>query len=308
MLDLKQTLAPFAVVLCILCAMFVVFVIDPIHSIPQAQLTPLQLTIAIEKDSFNANEEIPITVKLENVSWSPLVVPQIDSASQQTYIHIEVVHESGTPIFFLDPFAEKPLARAGNTQVLPAGAELVFVEVLNSAGVGPLGYPNPGKPQLLSGDFNITATFVVNQTNLPLAGDAAVFRGTISSTDSAPPTMINIISKIRVAIDIKPGSFPNSVNPKSKDVIPVAILTTDTFDATTVDPLSVNFGPNGATEAHRKGHTEDADGDGDNDLVLHFSIQDTGIQCGDTSASLTGETFGGQAIEGSDSIRTVGCK
>jgi DNA-binding beta-propeller fold protein YncE len=113
---------------------------------------------------------------------------------------------------------------------------------------------------------------------------------------------------LEVAIDIKPGSDPNSINPKSKGNIPVAILTTGDFDATTVDPLSVEFGPDGATESHGRGHIEDVDGDGDGDLVLHFRTQDTGIQCGDTSASLTGETFGGQVIEGSDSINTVGCK
>jgi len=44
------------------------------------------------------------------------------------------------------------------------------------------------------------------------------------------------------------------------------------------------------------------------DLILHFNTQSTGIVCGNTSASLTGETLGGQMIEGTDSIRTVGCK
>jgi hypothetical protein len=44
------------------------------------------------------------------------------------------------------------------------------------------------------------------------------------------------LTSVAVPIDIKPGSFPNSINPQSKGVIPVAILTTDTFDATTVDP------------------------------------------------------------------------
>jgi hypothetical protein len=39
-----------------------------------------------------------------------------------------------------------------------------------------------------------------------------------------------------VSIDIKPGSAPNSINPRSRGVIPVAILTTDTFDALDIDP------------------------------------------------------------------------
>jgi hypothetical protein len=111
-----------------------------------------------------------------------------------------------------------------------------------------------------------------------------------------------------VQIDIKPGSSPNSINPKSNGVIPVAILTTDIFDATTVDPLSVRFGPEGAKEAHNKGHIEDVNHDGEPDLVLHFRTRDTGIKCGDTSASLTGETFDGNPIQGSDTLKTVGCK
>ena len=128
-----------------------------------------------------------------------------------------------------------------------------------------------------------------------------------SATDVRPDWQPLPSPPTSVTVDIKPGSFPNSVNPKSKGVIPVAILTTGTFDATTVDPLSVKFGPDGAVEAHGQGHLEDVDGDGDLDLVLHFKTQATGIQCGDTSASLTGKTFGGQDIIGSDSINTVGC-
>jgi sugar lactone lactonase YvrE len=112
---------------------------------------------------------------------------------------------------------------------------------------------------------------------------------------------------LRVAIDIKPGSDPNAVNPAARGLIPVAVLTTESFDALTVSPSSVQFGPNGASMVHRSGHLEDVDSDGDLDLVLHFRTQETGIQCGDTSASLTGETFDGQAIQGSDSLVTVGC-
>ena len=117
-----------------------------------------------------------------------------------------------------------------------------------------------------------------------------------------------VVCEIPVAIDIKPGSFPNSINPRSRGSIPVAILTTNTLDATTVDPTTVRFGRTGTEAAPVQFALEDVDGDGDTDMILHFNTQDTGIVCGDTSASLTGETFGGQAIQGTDSIKTVGCK
>jgi hypothetical protein len=111
---------------------------------------------------------------------------------------------------------------------------------------------------------------------------------------------------IEVVIDIKPGSDTNPINPRSKGKIPVAILTTRTFDATTVDPGTVRFGRTGTEAAPVQSALEDVDGD--LDMILHFNTQETGIQCRDTSASLTGKTFSGQAIQGSDSIVTVGCK
>ena len=111
-----------------------------------------------------------------------------------------------------------------------------------------------------------------------------------------------------VVLDIQPGNFPNSINPRSRGVIPAAIFTTATFDATTVDALSVEFGPGKAKEAHGRGHVEDANGDGKLDMVLHFNTQQTGVVCGQTSVGLTGKTTSGQDIEGSDSIQTAGCR
>jgi len=140
--------------------------------------------------------------------------------------------------------------------------------------------------------------------DIPSGGEEATF-GFVSIP--APVTIVQI--------DVKPGDTPNPVNLKSKGVIPVAILTTSIadgdsldFDALDVDPLTVTFGSGAAVEAHAYGHAEDVDGDADLDLVLHFRTQETGVVCGDTNVTLTGETFGGQVLEGTDSISVKGCK
>ena len=112
---------------------------------------------------------------------------------------------------------------------------------------------------------------------------------------------------VPILIDIKPATFANSINPKSRGKIPVAILTTSSFDATAVDPTTVLFGATGIEVAPVHSATEDVDGDGDLDMVLHFVTQDTGITCGSTSASLTGATLSGVRVKGFDYIETVGC-
>ena len=128
------------------------------------------------------------------------------------------------------------------------------------------------------------------------AGDHDVYLIYYSETE--PPNWVDI--------DIKPGSEPNSINPRSRGVIPVAILTTDAFDASTVDPSMVLFGATGSEAAPVQSALKDVDRDGDIDMILHFKTQETGIQYGDASASLTGETSGGQMIQGSNCIQTVG--
>ncbi len=141
----------------------------------------------------------------------------------------------------------------------------------------------------------------------PASNFTPLLQGPPPLFDPALGLRISGIPGPQVEIDIKPGSDPNAVNPAARGLIPVAVLTTDSFDALTVSVSTVQFGPNAASIAHRSGHLEDVDGDGDLDLVLHFPTQATGILCGDTEASLSGETFGGQAIQGSDSVLTVGC-
>ncbi len=113
-----------------------------------------------------------------------------------------------------------------------------------------------------------------------------------------------------VTIDVKPDSDPNSINPDAGGFLGVAILTTNIGDddaagfyALEVDPSTLTFGPAGAAIT-RAAKVKDVDRDGDDDLILHFKISETGIVCGDTEAMLTGETFSGVAIEGTDALIT----
>ena len=131
----------------------------------------------------------------------------------------------------------------------------------------------------------------------------------VTMTVSEPGDWIRVITLalIEVEIDVKPGSYPNSINPKAGGVIPVAILTTDTFDASTVDPQTVALEGVLAKEKGKSGKygsLEDVDGDGDLDLVVQ--IPNTIDWAEDaTEATLTGETLDGIPIEGIDSVRIV---
>lgn len=122
-----------------------------------------------------------------------------------------------------------------------------------------------------------------------------------------PGAIYKITEVILIVIDIKPGSDPNSINPSSQGVIPVAVLTTEEFDASTVDVQTVRFGPTGTEAAPVHSDLYDVDGDGDVDLILQFRTQDTGIACGDNQGLLTGATQLGDPILGSDPVRTVPC-
>ncbi len=114
---------------------------------------------------------------------------------------------------------------------------------------------------------------------------------------------------IQVNIDIKPGSSTNSINLGSRGVIPVAILSSACFDATTVDPGTVVLA--GARVAVRgkaeksMAHLEDVNGDGLLDLVVQILHEGLPEYSQEGIAVLTGETDSGLLIKGSDDIIIV---
>jgi len=108
---------------------------------------------------------------------------------------------------------------------------------------------------------------------------------------------------IEISIDIKPGSDPSCFNSDGKGSIPVAIFSTDEFDATQIDPATLDLdgqtvkmaGPN------LLANLEDVDENGLLDLVVHFN--DDGVYSqGTQTGTIGGALFDGTKILGTDEI------
>lgn len=126
-----------------------------------------------------------------------------------------------------------------------------------------------------------------------------VFKEIIVDGHLAEPPLADCFKK---PIDIKPCSDPNSINLKSKGVVPVAVLSTEDFDAGNVDPATVEFA--GASPV--RWTIEDVcPGDGYDDLLLHFKTQELNLDENSTEAILTGYDYNGEFIWGVDSVNIV---
>jgi hypothetical protein len=114
-----------------------------------------------------------------------------------------------------------------------------------------------------------------------------------------------------ITIDIKPGNGLNIINPKKQGVIRVAILSSKSFDASTVNPATAAFGPGGTGAL--KAALEDVDRDGLLDMVLFFDGRRAEIACTDSTATLTARTWkidtsDERDLVGTGSIGPVSCK
>jgi hypothetical protein len=174
-------------------------------------------------------------------------------------------------------------------------------------------------------DAGGTQTFVLDATSFvtDLVANGETFAGfnvreepanasnfTVMSLEliGAPVLSIRFSTEQILDIDIKPGSVPNSINPRAKGKVPVAILSSVTFDApSAVDAASLTFGRTGneTSLAFCIAGPEDVNGDGLLDMVCHFNTDATGFLPGDTEGVLKGETLSGLPIKGIDSVRII---
>jgi hypothetical protein len=172
-----------------------------------------------------------------------------------------------------------------------------FIEILD---------PQAGDYTIKVSGENSGATFLGYDRNADVSNKTFEINGQqqfLLDYSPEPGSYIEVTKEID--IDVKPGSNINPINLKSNGVIPVAILTTPNFDAAEVDLSSIKFGTGETRENHSEGHYEDVDYDGDEDLVLHFKAEETGLVIGDTYACLTGQTTDGTAIRGCDPVQIV---
>jgi nitrous oxidase accessory protein NosD len=114
---------------------------------------------------------------------------------------------------------------------------------------------------------------------------------------------------VAVEIDIKPGSDPNSINLSSAGVVPIAILSTATFDAATVDPDTVSLAGAKVRMVGKSNkylcHDDDVNQDGLIDLVCQVQTVQLLIEEGESTAVMEAKTYDGITLRGEDTIRIV---
>ncbi len=223
-----------------------------------------QATVTFPPNAVDGETDVAI-----DVFESPIDVdtPQGFQGIGTNFVNISLTPEPTYP--FPSPGVTLVLPLSG-PELLPVGfaIPLYYVEtvsgtlqpMLDTAGFPVIGYVDPGQ---------LTATF------------AGISHFTI---------VVGLVPDvISVSIDIHPSESNdvNAVNSSSKGKIPVAILSTESFLATTeIDQTTITFGKTGdeASLSKCNGNGEDVNSDGILDLVCHFSTRLTGFAAGDTAA------------------------
>lgn len=157
------------------------------------------------------------------------------------------------------------------------------------------------------GTQRVEALFLFLQ---PLWDGGAVFVDDASFELQTPTT---------VALDIKPQSCPNSVNPNARGSLPIAILGMEGFDVSQIDtssllldcavaPVATNLEDVGTPFSGFGCACSEEGPDGYADLTLKFNAQDVAAiltGAAEQELTLSGTLLDGTPIEGRDCVRIV---
>ena len=226
------------------------------------------------------------TVVAIDVFESPLDIPTPDGflGLGTNFVNID-----------LNPVPTIPFPSPGATLVLPLPVALPPGLVM------PLYFVDPAS-ESLQPMLDYLGTPVMGTVDV--GGQTATFLGI-----SHFSTVVGLVPEvIHVQIDVKPGTEENTINLRSNGVLPIAILSSASFDATTLDPATIDvegaqvrLRGNGVPMASRN----DLNGDGLLDLLVQVSTNTINLSEGQGVVTLTASTFSGTAISGQDSIRVV---
>jgi hypothetical protein len=111
-----------------------------------------------------------------------------------------------------------------------------------------------------------------------------------------------------VTIDIRPGQpAETAIIHRSRARIPVAILSSDNFDAMQVDTSSLTFGHSGDEQSLEKCHPQgvDVNRDGRRDMVCVFNVKAANFELNDMTGLLKGKTKADTRFQGEGLLKVV---
>lgn len=178
-----------------------------------------------------------------------------------------------------------PLVDAGASATVTSGETFNFSGTFTDAGVldAPWSWQiDWGNGQTTTGNTNTQSSPITASLTVCKAGSYAV---RFDVTDKDGGTNVDFLSltvpPFTAGLLILPGGEPNPVNLRRGGLLPIAILSTQDFAATDVDPSTIMVGDGAGTETpvaqHNSGayqfSIEDVNGDGLADLVPLFDVR-----------------------------------
>jgi hypothetical protein len=267
------------------------------------------LSAAVDEDASDSRglyffdpavlETLSLSVEGLTVSTNPLLLSGADVGN-------DIVTELSANSDELELFSPAPLFSAGWTSTFPVGVQL-------------------------SATFRDGSGAALDSDALPAEFDPAdwdeaevVLTAFQVSTPAGDFEEVRIIGRItlptvlEVVLDVHPGSKVNPVNIRSRGALPVGILSTESSDATLIDPSTLLLGDplllvDGVAGASPwKWKVQDLNRDGLPDLMLHFWTQDmvtSGVISPETEMlGVMGLTFDGGEAMGVDAIKLIAPK
>jgi hypothetical protein len=281
--------------------------------------------LVVQRGAKEPGTPVPVTATFHNTSGKDLLTIRPDCVN--TTFAVTHTTLDGT-VVLLDPIIrEKMYGIPDDVVTIPAGSTWsVTCDIAEQY-----------HPSILSGDVDPTkdktytveavySNFIVDRDFNPATGACSVppcfnlWLGSVPSDPTSftmrgvtpPPDAPPVPQSLTVAIDIWPGLPQNIIvvglrPPLSLIPLPVAILSTDSFDASKIDPLTAVLA--GAQVRLLQGRplatVRDLNGDGRPDLLLLMNSEALQLTPADTRAFLRATTFGGTPVIGSDEVKVI---